>query len=143
MKVVKLQNNVLELEVLPELGGGIKSFNFFTNDTIRPIFRGSIAPQSVGDLGYFPLVPFSNRIKNGQFQWHDQVINLPLNFLPEKHAIHGFGWQSEWQVTEQSATKLVLGYINNCAEWPFDFAAKQTFTLTDSTLEIELQIVNQ
>lgn len=142
MKIIHLKNDALELEVLPELGGGIKSFNFFTNGIKRPIFRHTVDPKNVGELGYFPLIPFSNRIKNGHFQWRDKSINLPLNFLPEKHAIHGFGWQSEWQITEQSNTQLVLSYKNNCAQWPFDFAAKQIFTLTDNTLEIELHIEN-
>lgn len=142
MKIIKLKSDALELEILPELGGSIKNLNFISQSTVRAIFRDAKEPNNVGETSYFPLVPFSNRIKGGQFLWQQQKIELPLNFLPEQHAIHGFGWQNPWQVEEQLASKAVLTYENTCPNWPFHFRAKQVISLLDNTLVIQLQVVN-
>ena len=40
----------------------------------------------------FPLVPFSNRIADGRFEWDGEQIEIDPNFAPEPHAIHGVGW---------------------------------------------------
>lgn len=142
MNIIKLQSESLELEVLPELGGAIKSLNFLSQEDIRPIFREVENPKSAGETSYFPLVPFSNRIKDGQFLWRDQKIQLPLNFLPEKHAIHGFGCQNTWFVDQQLADKVVLRYENTCPSWPFHFIAEQAISLQHNKLIIQLRVVN-
>lgn len=142
MNIITLQSESLDLEVLPELGGAIKSLNFVSQDGIRPIFREVINPKSVRESSYFPLVPFSNRIKDGQFLWREQKIQLPLNLPPENHAIHGFGWQNSWLIEEQQADRVVLAYKNTCPSWPFLFRAKQVISLQENKLVIQLRVVN-
>ena len=45
----------------------------------------------------FPLVPYSNRIREGRFSFRDRAVVVPLNRPPERHAIHGHGWQAGWR----------------------------------------------
>ena len=48
----------------------------------------------------FPLVPYSNRIRAGRFSFRGRAVVEPLNRPPERHAIHGHGWQARWQPTD-------------------------------------------
>jgi len=142
MRVIRLENRFSSLEVLPDLGGSIKSYHFKIGEQCYPVLRQSSEPKSAGDCACFPLVPFSNRIKNGRFSWQDKLVQLPLNHPPEKHALHGFGWQSAWQVASQTNEKVVLNYNNSCDAWPYDFEAQQTISLLEYGLEIKLEIIN-
>lgn len=142
MRIICLENADSRLELLPSLGGGIKSYHYKNGATSYPILRDSQMPNSPGDSAYFPLVPFSNRIRNGRFFWQNKLVSLPLNFPPEKHALHGFGWQSEWQIENQSDEQVTLLYRNTCPDWRFDFEARQTFTLTESGINVQLQVQN-
>lgn len=142
MNIVTLHTAQSRLEIAPELGGSIVNFQVDINGETRPIIRQVNNPENVLDCGSFPLVPFSNRIKNGEFTWNDREIKLPINMPPTPHAIHGSGWQHTWQIVEQSDTKLVIEYRNQCPEWPFDFVATQSFELEAHTLTVRSTLQN-
>lgn len=142
MNIVTLRTPQSRLEIAPDLGGSIVNFLVNINGETRPILRPVNNPESVLDCGSFPLVPFSNRIKNGEFTWNNQSIKLPVNMPPTPHTIHGSGWQHAWQIVEQSNTTLVIEYRNQCANWPFDFVATQTFELEATTLTVRSTLQN-
>jgi aldose 1-epimerase len=103
----------------------------------------AIASGDPLQLASFPLVPYSNRIAGGTFDWQEQKFELKRNFDPEPHAIHGVGWQMPWVVTEQSETHCVLTFQHDGdSRWHWPFSAKQTFALTENALVLELETVN-
>lgn len=91
----------------------------------------------------FPLVPYSNRIRNGQLRFRDEVYQLPLNFGDHPHSIHGVGWQSPWRLQRQAPDKVILELAYDGASWPFAFLATQTIALDEATLHHELTITNR
>jgi aldose 1-epimerase len=131
---ITLKNTFADITIAPHLGGAILSYHANINGELIPILRNSESATSVSDACSFPLVPYSNRIKHGTFVWQDRTYTLPLNHLPEKHSIHGHGWQTHWQVKEKSNTHLVIEYQYNTADWPSSYLATQTFTLVDAAL---------
>ncbi len=50
------------------------------------------------DSACYPLVPFSNRIANGQLLFGDEEIHVPLNWPGVRHPMHGDGWAHAWTV---------------------------------------------
>lgn len=142
MNIVTLRTSQSTLEIAPDLGGSIVNFQVNLNGETRPVIRQVNNPQNVLDCGSFPLVPFSNRIKHGKFTWNDHQITLPANMPPTPHAIHGSGWQHPWKIVEQSDTKLVIEYRNQCQHWPFNFIATQTFELENHTLTVSSTLQN-
>jgi aldose 1-epimerase len=137
-----LANTDTKVEISPELGGAILAYDVKLHNQFVPILRNSNKANSVLESSCFPLVPYSNRIKHGHFNWQEKSIRLPLNHLPEKHSIHGHGWQLPWEVTQQTDSSLTIQYHYQTAEWPFSYSAKQVFTLKESSLNIELSIIN-
>ena len=134
------------LEILPEVGGCITRYCLETKkqtlELLRPATQAGLAAKDPLEMASFPLIPFSNRIRNGSFLFQGQEINLPLNFPPEAHTIHGHGWKVPWDVTEVSANMAVIEFRHVPDEWPFSYLARQIFTLTDSALTVNLQIIN-
>jgi len=142
MSCITLKNEVANLIIDPEMGGCILHYSAMINGTFRDIFRNAIDANSIHDSASFALVPFSNRIKNGQFNWQQKHITLPLNHLPEKHVIHGHGWQTSWQVISHSGSEVIIEYKHKADAWPFSYLVRQSFELIDTALKMSMTLTN-
>jgi len=137
-----LQAGALRCEINPALGGSIAGL--WCDD--QPVLRSTpaLALSAARLSGSFPLVPYSNRIGYGQLHWAGRRTDLPPNFAPEPHAIHGVGWERAWQVQSHSATEASLVYSHQSdAAWPFAFVATQHFSLSAQALEMRMSLTNQ
>lgn len=118
----------------PQIGGGILRWEIDGQSLLR---SGAVADGNPLMLASFPLVPYSNRIGNAQFDWEGQTKHLTRNFAPELHAIHGVGWTMPWQVQAIDADRCTLAIEHEGDEqWPFAFTASQSFELRDGALII-------
>jgi len=142
MRVLKLSDGIAEVQIAPSLGASVLAYNVLIDNKRRAIFRESIAPITVLDSCNFPLVPFSNRIRDGKFNWQGELVKLPLNTLPEKHTNHGHGWQAEWNIIEVNENSVLMQYTHTADEWPFPYQAMQKISLEQGELTIELSIKN-
>lgn len=141
--ILTLSHGVDRCDLIPGLGGSIAGWAVKGQGMMRSASDFSIATNDPFGMASFPLVPYSNRIGNGSFEWGGKCHTLAHNFSPEPHAIHGVGFERPWQVrarTVDSAT-LVLSHRPG-ASWPFAFEAQQRITLGDATLNIELSALN-
>ena len=133
------------LEIIPEVGGSITRYCLVTEEQtlnfLRPAQLG-FAKHDPREMASFPLIPFSNRIRNSHFKFQEREIKLPLNFYPEVHNINGHGWKVPWTVTESTENRAAIEYQFLPDEWPFSYSANQVFELTDSALTVTLQICN-
>jgi aldose 1-epimerase len=130
-------------DLLPALGGSIAAWSTDGRDILRPASAASIAAEDPFGMGGFPLVPYSNRIGNGSFEWEGRRHSLTLNFQPEPHAIHGVGFERPWQVRSSAAGSATLTLRHHPgASWPFAFEAEQCITLAERTLTIEMSAHN-
>ena len=142
LKVITLQNRKIKLDLLPEIGGRISSFIYDSFHVLRPI--PLIDPKSIHMFkgGSFSLVPFSNRIKNGKFNFNKLEYNLIQNDFP--HAIHGHGYLSNWTISEQSNSSAVIIYRHkaNKLAWPWSYEITQSIYLNDFSCILELKLIN-
>jgi aldose 1-epimerase len=87
----------------------------------------------------FPLIPYSNRIANAQFDWGAGTISLPPHPIATPHAIHGIGWQRAWEgVHTGPDTALMKLRHQPDADWPWPIYAEQRVKVTENSLELEL-----
>ena len=130
-------------EIIPALGGGIGSWTVNGQPMMRPASNASIEAADPFGLASFPLVPYSNRIGNGGFEWEGRQIRLARNFPPEPHAIHGVGFDRPWSVRSSSADSVVLVLKHRPgAGWPWSFEAQQRISLADGLLILDMSAVN-
>ena len=109
-----------ECVLLPQIGGSIGRWRVGTQDMLRHARQD----DNILSVSSFPLIPFSNRIANAQFEWNGNVIALPPSDLAAPHAHHGLGWQRKWTVAERSGDMALLRLDHTGdKDWPWPFAA--------------------
>lgn len=142
LKVITLQNNKIKLDLLPEIGGRISSLICDDFHVLRPIPVHDLKSIHLFKGGSFPLVPFSNRIKNAKFNFNELEYNLNQNAFP--HAIHGHGYLSEWSIVERSnaSAKIIYRHQPDKLGWPWSYEITQSIHLNNFSCIIELKLTN-
>lgn len=140
-ETVQLRSGSSLLEVVPGAGGVITRYAAEIDGRVLDWLRPAVGTDQPTDTSCFPLVPFSNRIRDAQFTFGDHYIQLTPNFPPEPHAIHGHGWRAAWTVVERSDDRLSIWYEHPADEWPWSYRARQTYELSDA-LKVTFAVEN-
>ena len=143
---VELRAGQSILTVSPSAGGSITRYATELDggrlEWLRPATADAIERRAAGETGCFPLVPFSNRIRDGRFHFQGRLIELPQDFQPEPHAIHGHGWRARWQVVDHTPTTTTLEYRHAADTWPWDYRTRQAFELAPDRLSVRMSVTN-
>lgn len=142
------------VELLPGLGGTVLTARWRDHTVMRDR-RGEALGETpapgmpagvpnVRRTASYPLVPYSNRVRDGVFTWQGQSYALRPNFAGEPHALHGFAWQRAWQVAERTdnAVTLQLSHEGD-VDWPFACDVTQRIAIDGDTLEFSLALTNR
>jgi aldose 1-epimerase len=140
---MRLSDGDTELQLAPEVGGGIAAFRWRGIDVMRAATPEALAARDPLGLASFPLVPYSNRIALGRFVWDGREVRLPRNFGAHPHAIHGLGWQAPWSVEAATANTASLTYTHDGSVWPWAFDARQDFTAVSDGFDVALSVTNR
>jgi len=143
--LITLRADGAGLVLAPAAGGSVA--RYWIDGAAKPIelLRPWLAPQQ-GDpfqAAAFPLVPYSNRIRAGRFAFQGRHVALPLNRPPERHSIHGQGWQVGWRPLDVGAQQAALEFRHAPDAWPWAYRATQRFVLGPARLEVELTLMNE
>jgi aldose 1-epimerase len=130
-------------EIWPDAGGSIGRWMISGQEMFRRYdAHNATQPPSLG-MASFPLVPYSNRIGFGRFDWGGREFHLTPNFSPEPHAIHGTGWRAAWQTEQLSADAIILRHRQYAdGNWPWSFEAEQHIMLSHDALMLRLVVHN-
>jgi aldose 1-epimerase len=144
--VVRLHCGSLGAEVCPAFGGRVLSF-FDAGPPhrhwLRPIGRAAALRGEHVRGGCFPMVPFSNRIRDGLLVWNGRPRRLAADPLGAPHAMHGFGWRRAWRITEQRPDSVLMRLRHDPdASWPFACEVRQSVRLSEDRLELTLRLTN-
>jgi aldose 1-epimerase len=128
------------VRLAPHVGGAIASFTFREQPVLRETPPAALAAGDVRATACYPLVPYSNRIRDARLRHDGRTFVLARNFGSHPHAIHGVGWQRAWSVIEASTrhAQVALAHDANgddAAAWPWPFRATQTFRLSEDANE--------
>jgi aldose 1-epimerase len=141
--IVSLSRGALRLELSPSIGGAISAFQWIGEDGPKPILRECNSPlKNVLDAASFPLVPYVNRIRGGTFTFRGHEIRLSPNMPADPSPLHGQGWLNPWQVENADAATATLGYRHEADEWPWDYEARQEFSLDERGLSLRMTCRN-
>ena len=144
--LITLRAGRAELGVAPGVGGSIAYYRWSDgerrHDWLRPTACKDRLPQSAEHFACFPLVPFSNRIRDGRFSFGGRAVSLPLNQSPQPHAEHGHGWQTPWRVVDRAIDRMAIAFDHPAGAWPFAYRAHQEFMLTEDELHVTLSAEN-
>lgn len=94
--------------------------------------------------GAFPMLPYTNRLKEGRFQWGGNDYRIRV--VPgQRYGLHGFGHRQTWQVDESNERHISMSWRHTAdtVEWPWSFTARLVYSLSDDGFEMDLMIRNE
>jgi len=140
---VRLALGDAHLDLAPGFGGTILAWWSERDgrriDWLRPT---TSTPSLAGDTACFPLVPFSNRVRDGRFSFRGRTVDLPRVERYGAHFRHGFGCLRRWDIVERDARSAVIAHREDGALWPFPYEARQAFALSERDLSIRFSVTN-
>jgi aldose 1-epimerase len=135
---LSLRSDRLVVEIDPGAGGSLTRCTWDGSDVLRP---------GKGTQGAaYPLVPFSNRIANGRFEFDGQVVEVPRNWPDPavRHPMHGDGWAACWQTLTADASSAMIAHEHDGNQgWPFRYRAVQEYRVDGNTLRLRLSLENR
>jgi aldose 1-epimerase len=150
-----LRNGALEAVLAPAAGGRITALRTLDAagrsgiDWLVPLDAAvrsqGFASTAWPKAGCYPLVPFSNRIREGRFAWKGRAVQLPLH-PGESHALHGGTQQMPWALMQQHGASATMAcrHAGNAQAWPWAFTATQTVTLDSAgSMTVALDVFNE
>ncbi|HVO88552.1 MAG TPA: aldose 1-epimerase [Casimicrobiaceae bacterium] len=150
---VVLASGDARVVIAPATGGAIVAFDWRDQPVLRPTPSAALGEGDVRRMACYPLVPYSNRIRNAGLAFEGRTYSLARNFDNHPHSLHGIGWQRAWNVVDATPTQARLTLEHDAQgeqarSWPWSFTATQFFSITTApgpftTLTLALGIVNQ
>ena len=133
----------LSLVLCPKIGGSIARFDHVEDGNRFAILRPTAgSPPDVLGAASFPLVPYVNRIRSGEFHFRGQIVRIAPNMPGDPSPLHGQGWLAAWEVLEAGESDARLRFEHRAGEWPWQYAAEQQFRLSEDGLELTLSCTN-
>ena len=151
---VELRAGAARATLLPAIGGAVGGWSWHDIAVLRPMSDAAVTARDVHLAAAYPLVPYSNRIRDASLTAGSSRHALRRNFGDDPHAIHGIGWQRAWAVAyaDKGHARLALSHDardvagDAATAWPWSFAATQAFALHDrgngATLATTLTLCN-
>ncbi|MCR9072763.1 MAG: aldose 1-epimerase [Alphaproteobacteria bacterium] len=137
-----LSSGAVSAVVEPAFGGRISAFRHGGRDLFAPIPEGGArdldAPASGG---CFPLVPWSNRIRDARLRLRGDTVELTPTELPAGHAIHGHGLRRIWGAEQEGGTvRMLYTHDAGVQGWPWSYRASQTVSVDQDGMTISLSV---
>lgn len=126
------------VRIAPELGAALTAYVWRDRPVLRTATNAALEASNVRLTSCYPLVPYSNRIRDARLHFRGKHYALSRNFGTHPHAIHGVGWQRAWSVVaaQRHRVQLTLDHAadaSGAAHWPWPFRVTQTFDLARAT----------
>jgi len=146
MTLLALRTRRLGLDLAPAAGGSVARFTCDGVDLLRPMAAAAIASGKGNNAALYPLVPFSNRIRDGRLAFGSETYQLARNWPGVAHPMHGDGWARAWDVVRSDAVSAEIAYVHERAGeqggWPFRYRARQAYRLDEDRLTIGIALDN-
>ncbi|PYY72425.1 hypothetical protein CRX42_00855 [Pseudomonas jessenii] len=142
MHTLVLHNEVWSLALLPQWGGRIASLKADALDVFTPIEAHSFDPLNWPRGGCYPLLPYSNRLRNARLKHAGLVHALPAHPAAQPHTLHGVSHTLAWQVVEHRTTHALLSVDYSGEHWPWPVRFQQHFELDGNRVRLQLSVTN-
>ena len=146
MTLLSLRTGLLAVDLAPSAGGAIARFAVGDRDVLRPMVEADRRSGRGNNGSAYPLVPFSNRIKDGRLVFGGKTIELKRNWPGVNHPMHGDGWCHGWQVVRSDAQSAEIVYEHardgENGGWPFRYRARQAYRLEADCLTVIMALDN-
>lgn len=139
MSPITLHNDTITLTIDQENGCNILALGLLVDGTWKQILR-----TGEDGVGSFLMLPWTNRIKDGQFAFGGVEHQLKTNH-PDGTSIHGIGRDHPWGIADRSPYSARCAFDSRSiddANFPYDFGAVLRIEIGERSVEIDLEVTN-
>lgn len=146
--MITLSAGPLSARIAPEAGGIVAGLDWRRPDGhIHKLLhspQGAIPSTGAPNMfGSWAMVPFANRAFGGVVDDGERRFTVPDNNAYGGGNIHGFGWQSAWDILGQTASHTVLEHRRTTGSDPYRYRATQEVSLHQAGVTIEIAVTNE
>lgn len=137
---VELADGRASLVVSPRQGAAILRYDALRPGRVpTPVIKPSTGLMKFGSQ---LLIPWSNRISGGGFEFEGRYHAIEPNVEGEPFPLHGDGFQRPWRLTRRTGTEMEL-VLENGAIGPYRYHANVRYALEDGALAAVLTVENR
>ncbi|MEQ8672338.1 MAG: hypothetical protein RLP44_15650 [Aggregatilineales bacterium] len=140
-----IENDFWQIGILPQTGASTAFGRIKHNGQWVDVFRPTDPADydNSSNCASFLLVPWSNRIRDGRFDFDGKTVQLDAR--ADGNAIHGVVRDLPWTVDSVDQTHIQLSFDSanhNTLNFPFAFQSTATFRLQDNKFLMLLSLKN-
>ena len=125
--------------VVVEVGGGLRSYSAAGGELLDGYGADELCTSGRGQV----LLPWPNRIEDGQYDFDGLAHQLALTEPTQGNAIHGLVRWAAWAVAEQEPDRVVLEHVLHPQPgYPFRLALSIEYALSGTGLSIRTTATN-
>ena len=145
-RLLTLESDAWQLGVLPATGASLAFGRILVDDRWVDLLRPT-RPTVYGSsekCASFPLVPWSNRIRDGMLTFRGRTWRL-AHHAADGTAMHGAVLDHTWDVVEQTGCKVDLAFDSRGltgVNFPWQFRSELTYSVCGGTLTVTTTVEN-
>jgi aldose 1-epimerase len=125
--------------VVTEVGGGLRTFHVGDVEVIDGFDVDAMCDGARGQS----LLPWPNRVRDGQYTWQGDTQQLALTEVSRHNAIHGLCRWANWELVELRASSVHVRHrLHAQPGWPFLLRCDLHYSLTGPGLTVETVVTN-
>ena len=125
--------------VVTEVGAALRAYRVNGRDVIVPFAADEIAGAFHGAV----LLPWPNRLRDGQYSFDGTDYQVPLTEPARQTALHGLAVWERWSAVERAPHRVTLLLdLVPTPGYPFPLRSAITYELTDAGLVVTLTTRN-
>ena len=138
----------LSARIVPEAGGIVAALDWRGPDgRMHKLLHapdGAVPSTAAPNMfGSWAMLPFANRAFDGVVDDGEHRFLVPENNRHGGGTIHGFGWQSAWDVVRYDRSHTVLEHRRSEGPDPYRYRATQDIRLDEAGMTIAIAITNE
>src|SRR5438552_1653900 len=119
--------------VAVEFGGGLREYEIAGQ---RVLDGYAVDHMADGGRG-LPLLPWPNRLADGSYEFDGEQMQLPIDEIARRNAIHGLTRYVNWTLTDRADDRVRVAYrLYPRHGYPFTLDLQIDYALDDSGLTV-------
>jgi aldose 1-epimerase len=144
--LIRLRHGSLEAVISPRIGRLVSlqdSGGGNVDSIVVPLREWPAESRRWAKAGAYPLIPYSNRISNGELRHAGRSFAVDPHPDAWPHSLHGHTHLLPWMAEAVGPDKATLRVASEPGkDWPWRFSAWQSFELSPDALRVTLGIRN-
>jgi aldose 1-epimerase len=125
--------------VVVEVGGGLRCYCAGGRELVDGYGADEMSSSGRGQV----LMPWPNRLQDGNYEFDGRRHQLPLNEPERRNAIHGLVRWASWSAAAQEPHRAVMDYVLHPQPgYPFTLGISIEYALSDGGLKVRTTATN-